>query len=663
MVYNVTSYILHSHHFPFLATLNRPFGIYCLNNSLIPLSFLITYSIQLFIFQKSEGLVTSSNTLLHYSGLIIGMVIFIVLSMLYFFSTNKNIFQILGLKEKTVPAKFDIEGPLWAETSGHADIEVATYLNHRLLPKATRPVGHYPAQIIFQVYKQHHLNALFIQLTSLFLIVLLGHLMDYPLFRIPAASSILLLFSFVLMLVGAISYWLKGWKVLASILGILLIDLLIAQNLLQYKNRPYGITYSSKDAIYSPAQLEILSSEENINNDIVEMEQILNNWRSKFPSNEKAPKMVFINCSGGGLRATMFVLDALQHADSISQGNLMDHTVLMTGASGGMIAAAYYRELLLQHQTDSTINLYGVEHLEKLSSDLLNPIAYSMVVNDLFFPWKGFTYNNINYRKDRGYMFELALNENTDNLLDKPLRSYAEAEQEMSIPLMLFYPTIINDERKLYIGNQKYSFLCYPENRRSHQSSPEIDGVDIHHLLSDKDIGAIRMTSIIRMSCTFPYILPNVYLPTTPEIEVMDAGIRDNYGIEASVRYADTFSEWIKENTSGVVMLNIRGLEQVREIRTNVSQGVLEKVFSPIGNLYLNWVEVQDYQNDFLLHHLDKTLDAPLDVITVDYRPPVGTRRASLSFHLTAKEKQDIRYAASDPYNLSAYRKLAKMLE
>ena len=56
MVWNVTSYILHARHFPFLATLQRPFGVYSLNNSLIPLAFLIAYLVQLLIFQRQDGL-------------------------------------------------------------------------------------------------------------------------------------------------------------------------------------------------------------------------------------------------------------------------------------------------------------------------------------------------------------------------------------------------------------------------------------------------------------------------------------------------------------------------------------------------------------------------------------------------------------------------------
>lgn len=663
MVWNVTSYILHAHHFPFLATLNRPFGVYSLNNSIIPLAYFIVYTILLIQFQKREGLVDLSGIAFRYLGFLAGAVLFIALSMAYFFSTNKNIFQLLGLKDKEEPTEFNEDGPLWSVIPHRADIPVATYLNHRLQTKATRKVDHYPARVILRVYRQHHFNALFIQISSLFLIVLLGHLMEYPVFRIPTASSILLLFSIILMVIGAVSYWFKSWKVPVSIAAILLIELLISQDLLQYKNRPYGIDYTDGTSPYTQARLLELSSGNYVSQDSLVMTEILENWRAKHNPNDPAPKMLFINCSGGGLRASMFVMEALQHADSICGSNLMDHSMLITGASGGMLAGAYYRELYLRDKTSNEIKRYNKEYSDAMSADLLNPVAFSMVVNDLFFPWKEFRYDSVIYRKDRGYMFEQALNGNTGNVLDKPIEAYREAEYNSAIPLLLCYPTILNDARKLYVGTHSYSFLAYPNTRGYQHVTPEVDGVDIHHLLPDKRTGNLRLTSVLRMSCSFPLILPNVHLPTVPEIEVMDAGIRDNYGIESSVRFTSYFKDWIANNTSGVVMLNIRGLEQEVPIRTRISQGVFEKIVSPIGNLYLNWVEVQDYQNDYLLHQLKEELDVPLHVITVDYRPPPGRRRASLSFHLTAQEKEDIIYAVTDPYNLAAFRSLARLLQ
>ena len=46
--------------------------------------------------------------------------------------------------------------------------------------------------------------------------------------------------------------------------------------------------------------------------------------------------------------------------------------------------------------------------------------------------------------------------------------------------------------------------------------------------------------------------MPATALPTVPQVEVMDAGIRDNYGVLNAIRFIYEFKDWIEENTSGV---------------------------------------------------------------------------------------------------------------
>lgn len=663
IVWSLTSYILNANHFPFLATLSRPFGVYALNNSILPASFFILYLVKLIQFQSSEGLVTSNVALTQIGGLFTGMFIFISITMVYFFSTNKNIFQLIGISDKEMGTGLVMPNSIVDRSMRFKDeLKVSNYLNHDFKLKLARPVHHYPADVIRSVYRQHHANALFIQLTALVAIILLGHLVDYPLFRIPAASSILLLFSMLIVIVGAFTYWLGQWKVFAAVVVIVVLDFIIGLNLLQYKNRAMGIDYKNTAAEYTLPEIKKANSEQRIQEDIDNGILILNNWKNKFTADGQKPKMIIINCSGGGLRSTMFTMRVLQKADSLTHGALMNHTVLMTGASGGMIAAAYYRELYYRKQQGADIDITSSEYLNAISADLLNAVSFTLVVNDLFYPLGKTEYNNTVFRKDRGYIFEKVLHENTDSVLFKPMHAYAEAERKMDIPMLLFYPTIINDERQLFIGAQRFSYMCVPTNRMRDFSQPEFNGIDIHDLLGEENGDNLLLTTAIRMNCTFPYILPNVHLPTAPSIELMDAGIRDNYGIETSVRFAATFKDWIVENTGGLVMLNIRGIEQEKPISDGVSQGIDEKLFNPIGSLYVNWVEIQDYQNDFSLHYLNALLEGNMEVITIDYQPPENRKRASLSLHLTAKEKKDIIASAESNKNEKGYEKLKSLV-
>ena len=65
----------------------------------------------------------------------------------------------------------------------------------------------------------------------------------------------------------------------------------------------------------------------------------------------------------------------------------------------------------------------------------------------------------------------------------------------------------------------------------------DTDGVDYQRLFANQDPMNLRVLTALRMNATFPYVLPNVWLPTTPVIDVMDAGLRDNYGQETAIRF------------------------------------------------------------------------------------------------------------------------------
>jgi hypothetical protein len=62
------------------------------------------------------------------------------------------------------------------------------------------------------------------------------------------------------------------------------------------------------------------------------MIRILENWKQK--QNEEKPLLVLVTTSGGGNRSAAFTMNALQKIDSVTHGELMKKTFLITGASG-----------------------------------------------------------------------------------------------------------------------------------------------------------------------------------------------------------------------------------------------------------------------------------------------------------------------------------------
>ena len=97
------------------------------------------------------------------------------------------------------------------------------------------------------------------------------------------------------------------------------------------------------------------------------------------------------------------------------------------------------------------------------------------------------------------------------------------------------------------------------------------------------------------MNATFPYVLPNVWLPTEPVIDVMDAGLRDNFGQETSLRFIENFKEWLAKNTGGVLILQMRDRTKDNWQQPFESVGMTDVLVKPATMLQHNWFSLQNY--------------------------------------------------------------------
>jgi hypothetical protein len=92
---------------------------------------------------------------------------------------------------------------------------------------------------------------------------------------------------------------------------------------------------------------------------------------------------------------------------------------------GGMLGAAYFRELAFKKSAGADINLQDGKYLDDISGDLLNPILSSFVARDLASPRRNSALGESVYIKDRGYAFEQKLAENTRWILNRQLKDIA----------------------------------------------------------------------------------------------------------------------------------------------------------------------------------------------------------------------------------------------
>lgn len=645
--WNISSYLLHSMKFPFLASLHRPLLKFSINNTLVPFLFTSIYFYYIIRFQL-ENDYASSKIGLTVLGFFIGLTMALFLFAIYFKLTNKDIYSYEAKKRYKRPRA--IRGMV-VQRDKRQDKDVIlqrkwrvdSYLNNRLRPKYVRSVAHYKPEILKKVFNQQHNNASILQLVSILFLVALGFLMNYPVFQIPAGASIFILFTIATSLLGAMWYWLRSWHVVVLIALLFLIDGFSKNASNQYANKAYGLNYDTVKAAYNNDNLDVLYTQETIEADKKATIEILNNWKDKNDgiADTIKPKMIMIGVSGGGLRSAVWSSRVLQYVDSTLNGQLLHKTVLMTGASGGMLGAAYMRELRLPHKREKSFQLYNEKWIDNISKDLLNPVAFSIAVNDIFIPWSYFDFEGYQYPIDRGYIFENQFIQNTEYFNDAQLKDYAQLEQAAEIPLMFITPVIVNDARRLIISAQPVSYMTRPPLDLNTSNQIEYDGIDFGRLFAAQGAYDLRFTTALRMNATYPYILPNVHLPSVPEIEISDAGWRDNNGLDTPARFTHVFKDWIKENTSGVVFIQIRGSEKIDSLPVQ-QQGFIQRLINPLGFVG-NFMQLQDFQQDASLGYLQDILGEDMvNLVQFTYRPSLSNQRASMSFHLTAKEKHDI---------------------
>jgi hypothetical protein len=417
--------------------------------------------------------------------------------------------------------------------------------------------------------------------------------------------------------------------------------------------------YNTKPAIYNLENLQNILHPDTVEKDKSNTIQILENWKAKFPT-ELKPRMIFITTSGGGQRAALWTMNVLQHIQEASEGQVFKHTQMLTGASGGMVGAAFFRELYLRQQEDSSFNYLDKKYLDQISADNLNPIIFTLLVNDLFIRNQYYIYNGRKYLQDRGFAFENQLNINTKEILDKPLSAYKIPEFKSQIPMLPITPLITNDGRKLFISPHSMSYMGISASR-TEGINEKSQSVDFTRFFKDQDSENLRFISALRMGATFPFITPHIQLPSLPQMETMDAGLSDNFGIQDALRFLYVFQDWIEQNTSGVTLITIRDSEKFTEIDQKVLPTLLQKLSIPLKNILINWDNIQTLNNEVLYNQFRESMDFEIEKIEFEYSTSQFLRdrglidavgmvdpgaqeiqRASLNWRLIAREKVSI---------------------
>lgn len=660
MCWNITTFILFSKHFTFLAATQYPFLKYCINNSPIPLAFLIFYLIRAYEFTHYKELINNVEIIFLTVGFLAGLLLVLSISFFYFFRADKAILRRLQPAFKSAKNVIYHFQPEPHPATIKSLIYSEWFLDSFFRIRKCRDVSHYSKNLMEKIFKQHHLAAVFSLVIAYVFLILIGFFLDSRFFQLPAGASITLFFAILIGVCGAVVYFFQSWSVPAFLFFVFILNFLYRIEWIDPRNKAYGLNYTNKNEQpeYSQHSLEILANADSSKRDKQNMQAILGRWKQK--QGEDKPLLVVMTTSGGGTRSATFTMNVLQRLDSISGGQMMKKTFLITGASGGMIGASYFRELYREKLHGQNINLHAQQYVDDIAEDLLNPTFTSFIARDLFAPEQKFSVGPYKYLRDRGYAFESALNENTGGILNKRLKDYKDDEAAANIPLMFYHTVITRDGKMLLLSTQHLRFMMQSPSDSIEASA--VDAVDYSTFFAKQDPYNLRLLSVLRMNATFPIVLPNVWMPSKPVIDVMDGGLRDNYGVENSLRFLSHMQKWIEENTSGVLMIQIRdrmdgGWENPYEYDDLTGNST-----KPFFLLQHNWYKMMDYFQGDMQNYFLSNSGYPIHKVSFQYIPRSEENKAALSFHLSEREKQDIAASLNSKHNQEGFQKILQLM-
>lgn len=654
--FHTYSYIKLGFRYPFLALANRPFVRFSINNSLIPIIFISYYCFQMSQFQIHEEFAKPSIIFLYNLSFILGVCLFITISLFYFFPLSKNPWH--NNRDEIAP-------PYLAKTVANKNEKWYNFFRSNERPyyyyiakgfqiKRSRDIRHIDKEILEGVFAKNRISASIFEFLTIFSFLGLGFLGQIPIFEVPAAMSILMLITTVHMIYSALASWLHKWTLPIIILAIYGLNTIsIHTPFFRYGSYMLGMDYkNAKRTDYNYASIKSSSSEQNRIQSTNNILEVLSNWKAK--QGVSKPKLIIINTSGGGSRSAFWTYLVMENCDEVLNGDFSNKTHLITGASGGMIGAAFYREVTYRkniHQLRKNISFSDL-----IAKDMLNKLAFTTSTSDLLLRYQTTSANGQRYTRERGVAFEEQFHQNTNDFLNHSLGYYSEIEHQAKIPLMIFSPTIVNDGRRLLISSQSLNFLSHSKNAQTTN-----ENIDYQSFFKKNSPNEIRFSSILRANATFPFIMPMISLPTKPEIHLMDAGLRDNYGGKVTLEYLFALKEWLKENTSGVIIVEMRDTKRILNNQKVNSIDLIDKLKVPFSNMMDNFDRTQDYDQEQLMELSKTSFEFPVDVVTFNLRESVEDR-ISLSWHLTSSEKQKIEHSLHSTENKNALFKLKTLL-
>ncbi len=433
---------------------------------------------------------------------------------------------------------------------------------------------------------------------------------------------------------------------------------------------------------------------------------VLTAWKeANARTDGEKPKLVIVTVSGGGIRSEVWTATVLNTLDK----NLTDFSKsirIITGASGGMVAASDFVGSMTRgglqwrdgHQPIP--NPADVEAGKKAGEGYLTRNQLDSVIGQMIYSDIPGSLNPFPRKADRGRTLEKSwariardAGAGTPSPFERSIRELAAGEAAGWRPSIVFTPMMVEDGRRLLISNLDLSFvtrnvsaLLMEENRRKiKHAAYEVNATD--RLINRADdllsLSAVEFYRIFpdawqfsvgtatRMSASFPWVAPAVSIPTIPPRRIVDAGYYDNFGVNLAALWLAEMREWLIQNTSGVLLVQIRDHESqsrrtdidfdvekgkdastVRRVFDTITNGVFDRnvghvlhpILTPLSGAATARSWTMSFRNDEQVELLDELFNAKdteenAFFRTIVFECPV---EASLSWNLSEEEVVNI---------------------
>ena len=111
------------------------------------------------------------------------------------------------------------------------------------------------------------------------------------------------------------------------------------------------------------------------------------------------------------------------------------------------------------------------------------------------------------------------------------------------------------------------------------------------------------------------------------------------------------------------MILQTRDFEKNYPLVITKHPSLIKTKLDPINSIYANWMDYQDFHNDSYLATAPSWLSCGVNLVSFEYIPTSLNDAASMSWHLTEREKKDIMHAIYTPYNQKELKRLKGLMK